>query len=140
MGDLLHNSQLHRLVRQKPQRPAIATSWRFGAGQGDQVRFGTALQRTPVDRIGLRAFQRGLQTSFVLKRSRALWSVAMEVSSIWAIFRSLSFCASACLPTSALSRMRARFNLRAGALPEEMSLCKYSRCCSLRSTRYFFFI
>ena len=41
---------------------------------------------------------------------------------------------------SALSRMRARFNLRAGALPEEMSLCKYSRSSLLSSTRYFFFI
>jgi hypothetical protein len=65
----------------------------------------------------------------------------MEVSSIRAICRSLSACASGCLPvTSALSRMRARFNLRAEAVPEEMSLCKYSRSCSLSSTRYFFFI
>ena len=35
--------------------------------------------------------------------------------------------------------MRARFKLRSGALPEEMSLCKHSRSCSLSSRRYFFF-
>jgi hypothetical protein len=45
MGDLLHDAQFHRFVRQQPQSPAISPSWRFGAGQGDQRRFGTPFQR-----------------------------------------------------------------------------------------------
>jgi hypothetical protein len=36
--------------------------------------------------------------------------------------------------------MRARFNFRAGAMPEEMSLCRYSRSSSVSSTTYFFLI
>jgi hypothetical protein len=72
MGDLLHDAQFYRFVREQPQRPAIAPSWRFGAGQGDQVRFGTPLQRTLVEPIGLRAFQRALQSSLVEAFARPL--------------------------------------------------------------------
>jgi hypothetical protein len=40
--------------------------------QGDQVRFATSLQRTLVDPIGLRAFQRALQSSLVEALARPL--------------------------------------------------------------------
>ena len=72
MRDLLHDAQLHRFVRQQPQRPAIVPSWSFGAGQGDQVRFGAPLQRMLVEPIGLRAFQRALQSSLVVAFARPL--------------------------------------------------------------------
>src|SRR5215216_3143914 len=139
MRDLLHNSQLHRFVRQQPVAPAIAPSWRFGAGQGDQVRFGAPLQRAPVDPIGLRAFQCGLQTSLVEAFACPLdrGGGGLQHPGDLSVAERLCFGVFA---KSALSRMRARFNLRAGALPEEMSLCRYSRSSSASSTRYFFFI
>jgi hypothetical protein len=64
--------------------------------------------------------------------------VAVEVSSIGAICRSRSDSPSECLPTSALSRMRARLSILAEALPAEMSLCNCSRSSSVSSTTYFF--
>src|SRR5215207_4261120 len=65
MRDLLHDAKLDGLVRQKPKRPAIPSSWRFRASQGDQVSFGAPLQRALVDPIGHRAFQRSLESPLV---------------------------------------------------------------------------
>src|SRR3712207_9349837 len=73
MRDLLHDAKLDGLVRHKPQRPAIPSSWRFGASQGDQVSFGAPLQRALVDPIGLRAFQRSLEASLVKAFARSLY-------------------------------------------------------------------
>ncbi len=73
MRDGLDDTKLDSFVCQQPEAPAIAPSWRFGAGQGDQVSFGAPLQRALVDPIGLRAFQRGLQTSLVEAFARPLY-------------------------------------------------------------------
>jgi hypothetical protein len=107
--------------------------------QGDQVRFGTPLQRALVDPIGLRAFQRGIESSLLEAFARPLdyGSEALQHPGDLSVAERL--CLGVFAYTSTRSRMRARFNLRAGAVPEEMSLCNYSRCCSLSSTRYFFF-
>jgi hypothetical protein len=43
------------------------------------------------------------------------------------------------LAESALSRMRARLSIRAGAVPDEISLSKRSRSVFVSSTTYFFF-
>jgi hypothetical protein len=65
--------------------------------------------------------------------------VAVEVSSIGAISLSRSGSPpSECLPTSALSRMRARLSILAGALPAQMSLCNRSRSSAVSSTTYVF--
>ena len=55
-----------------------------------------------------------------------------------AISRSRSGPPSECFPTSALSRMRARLSILAGALPAQISLCKRSRSSWVSWTTYFF--
>jgi hypothetical protein len=144
MGDLLHDAQSSTALSAsnlKDQR------FRPRGGSEQPGRSGALrhalLKRTLVEPIGLRAFQRGIESSLVEAFARPLLNCGSGgLQSIRAICRSLSACAWGCLTvtTSALSRMRARFNLRAEAVPEEMSLCKYSRSFSLSSRRYFFFI
>jgi hypothetical protein len=97
-------------------------------------------KRALVEPIGLRAFQRALQSSLVEAFARPLDCGSRGLKHQGDLSVAERLWPGVFDYAWALSRMRARFNLRAGAVPEEMSLCKYPRCCLLSSARYFFFI
>src|SRR3712207_2746067 len=140
MRDLRHDAKLDGLVRQKPQRPAIPSSWRFGASEGDQVRFGAPLQRALVDPIGFRAFQRSLEASLVKAFARSLYGGRGGLEHLGDLSVAEHLSLGVFAYEVGFEQDAGSIQLTRGGVPAEMSLWRYARSCSVSSTRYFFFI
>jgi hypothetical protein len=132
MGDLFDMAEFDQSIRQEPECPAAPTRRRASAGQGDEVGLLVAIEPSRTARYAT-ANEDAIETPFderataIAPRSRAL----LICSSDHAGPRGLQ---------SALSRMRARVNWRAAALPLATSDSNRPRSSIVKRTTNFLFM
>jgi hypothetical protein len=135
MRDGLHHLQADQFVRQQAQRPALAAGRRVGAGNGNQVALRGPIQHPLIHPIRALARQCGLQPLLNTLATDA--SDGSRVHLQGPGNRGIRPRRPAPpSPWSALSRMRARVSIRAGAMPAPTSVRNWARSASDSSTAY----
>ncbi len=143
VGDGLHHlqahqlvgQQAHQLVGQQAQAPARLAVRGRGAGQRDEVRLLRAVQPPLVHAVRPSPLQRRRQPFGDELAAHAQHGARVGLTSS-APAMAASDHPGPPSPWSALSRMRARVSVRAGAVPLPTRPRSSARCASERTTRY----